>query len=330
MTNAPADLLGQRSTMAGITGLTNPADLGIVGDGRHKKTGGYHEGEDVLIANGMYHPPAGSHVGSLNEDYSVRIARDRNGLTLDASAMDYADNWPNGGRAAWLRWNNALAAALKANVPALAAVRAINYTPDGTTKKRIDRQNGWKDQATSDSVTIHTHVEFYRDTEGKRQAALDYIAQLARLAIANQPAPGSVPTPSGGNDMGKAFLATAGGNYYVCDLMTSIQVSPADAATKAYLAFSNYSQTSGLGSGDLGAGRTPQPATPEWADFAGYRSAVRLGWTPAFGVLVNPGHVTVDLSDEDIEQLAQKIHVDSGASLEEIKALITGAHIVTG
>ena len=197
MTNAPADLLAHRSVMAGITGLTNPSDIGIVGNGAHQRTGGYHEGKDVLTANGMYHPPASSHVGSTGEDYSCRIARDRNGLTNSASAVDYGDNWPHGGRAAWIRFNNALVAALHANVPSLGAIRAVNYTPDGAAKKRTDRQAGWSVVSSSDSVDIHTHVEYYRDTEGQRQATLDAVAQLARAAISNiSPTPNP---PSGGN-----------------------------------------------------------------------------------------------------------------------------------
>lgn len=168
MTNAPADLLNHRADFMNVTGLTNPADVGIVGDAAHAARGGYHMGKPEV---------------SAGSDYSTTLQRDQIGLTTSASAVDYGDDWPHGGRTAWLRFNNAFAAALKANTPELAAVRAINYSPDGITKKRIDRQNDWHDQQTTDSVTIHTHTEFYRDTEGHRTIALDYITRLAQTAI---------------------------------------------------------------------------------------------------------------------------------------------------
>src|SRR5881392_859792 len=194
MTNAPADLLALRATVQRLTGLADPADVGIVGDGLHARTGGYHEGRDVLAAIGGYHP--GAAAGSLSEDYSARLARDRVGLTDDASAMDIGAAWPHGGRAAWLRFNNALAAALRGGDPALVPIRAINYSPDGSTRWRIDRQYGWAVESSGDSVDIHTHIEWYRDTAGHRQACSDRIGALIQAAIGGQP-----PAPTMGDDM---------------------------------------------------------------------------------------------------------------------------------
>jgi len=178
VTNAPADLLGLRSELESLTGLS-PVDIGIVGNGAHQKSGGYHEGKDTLQANGLW---AG--------DYSVRLARDRNGCTLSASATDIGAGWRQG-RTTWLQWNNLLANTLRANDPALAAVRAINYSPNGTTRWRIDRETGWRTESSGDTVDIHTHIEFYRDTEGHRQQALDRIVALAQQAITGQAAPSS-------------------------------------------------------------------------------------------------------------------------------------------
>jgi hypothetical protein len=114
------------------------------------------------------------------------------GLTEDSSAVDIASGWPRGGRAAWLRFNRLLVVALQGGDPALVTLRATNYSPDGVARHRIDREHGF-DQVddTTDSVTIHTHLEFYRDTADNRQAALDRIIQLIRAAIANVPAPPS-------------------------------------------------------------------------------------------------------------------------------------------
>src|SRR5256885_6943450 len=102
MTNAPADLLGFRRRAQAVTGLSDPAEVGIVGDGAHARTGGYHEGRDVLAAIGRYHP--GAPPGDRGEDYSARLARDRARLTDDASALDVAAAWPHGGPAASLRF----------------------------------------------------------------------------------------------------------------------------------------------------------------------------------------------------------------------------------
>lgn len=186
MTFAPSDLLAFRRTVMSLTGITSASDVGIVGDGAHQHTGGYHEGMDVLETLTIgYDPPATEHIGSSTQDYSCRLARDRRGLTNAASAMDIGAGWFRGGRAAWIRFNNLFVAALHANDPALAAVRATNYSPDGTAKRRTDRQAGWSVVSSSDTVDTHTHVEWYRDTEGTsaRQASLNRMAILIQQAI---------------------------------------------------------------------------------------------------------------------------------------------------
>lgn len=176
MTNAPGDLLGLRSTLQTLTGLS-AVDVGIVGDAAHARSGGYHIGRSGLQAAGVW-----------STDYSVRLQRDRNGCTESASAVDVGAGWRQG-RATWLKWNNLLANALRANDPALTAVRAINYSPNGTLKWRIDREYGWRTDSSADTVDIHTHIEWYRDTEGRRQQSLDRIAALAQQAITGQVAP---------------------------------------------------------------------------------------------------------------------------------------------
>jgi hypothetical protein len=180
MTSAPADLLDFRKVVMTATGLTNPASVGIVGDGAHQRTGGYHEGRDVLQAIGRW--TSQLRPGDTRLDYSCRLARDLTGLTNSASAVDIGYQWPRGGNAAWLRFNNLLVTALPAD-PALAPIRAVNYSPDGSTKKRRDRQNGWAAESTSDTVDVHTHIEFFRDTEGRRGACLNRLGQLINVAI---------------------------------------------------------------------------------------------------------------------------------------------------
>lgn len=272
MTTNPPDLVAFRDGVMARTGLTNPADVGIKGDGAHQRTGGYHEGMDVLVSIGRYHPPATSHVGSDTEDYSARMLRDREGLTDDASAVDIADNWPHGGRDAWLRFNNLLADALPTS-QSLTGIRAINYSPDGVRKVRIDRENGWREESTSDSVTIHTHVEMYRDLEGARQPTLDRLLALIDQAISGNPQPETGDDPM--------FIGTDGhGRYYLCDGFTQRELTLAEAQIIAYGKTSGYGATFpnlAVGNPD----RNTDPNNREWVDIPKpeggvYRAYARL------------------------------------------------------
>jgi len=190
VSSAPADLLGFRTGVRSRTGLA-AAEVGIVGDGAHARTGGYHEGRDVLVSIGRYHPPATAHVGDAGEDYSARKLRDRTGLSLSSSAVDIGSAWRQG-HGVWLRFNVLLVAALHGGDPALAAVRAVNFTVDGATKHRTDREHGWAVEDSTDTVLTHTHVEFYRDTEGRRAQCLDRLLKLIDAAIAPPTAGGTV------------------------------------------------------------------------------------------------------------------------------------------
>jgi hypothetical protein len=180
-TSTPGDLAAFRTAVEHVTGIADPNALGIAGDRAHQLTGGYHLGKSDLQAIGHYHPPATAHVGSTAEDYSARQQRDRQGLTEDASAVDVDQAWPNGGRAAWLRWNNLVVRDLRAGIPSLAAIRGINTTLDGVTPRRFDALTGWAPEPTSDRG--HTHTEFWRDTAGARGPALAHLLDLMTEAI---------------------------------------------------------------------------------------------------------------------------------------------------
>lgn len=175
MTNAPADLLGFRQSVMALTGLTDPVEVGIVGNDAHGV--GYHVGVQTIKNRGNY--PDG--------DYSTRQLRDRVGGDA-ASAMDIGDNWPKGGRAAWLRFGNLVYQQLRANDPALSAIRAINFSPDGSAKKRYDTFNRSQGLINStDTVDIHTHLEFWRNTDGNRAATFNRLTQIMSSAIHNTP-----------------------------------------------------------------------------------------------------------------------------------------------
>jgi hypothetical protein len=157
VTYAPADLLAIAHDIAAATGLPR-AEIGIVGNAAHVADGtGYHLGRDQL--NMRANP------------YSARLPRDLRGLTDAASAMDINAAWRVGGRRAWLRFNALLGLALQRDDPALASIRAINFTLDGTTRHRIDRVHHWRVESSTDTVAGHTHLEWFRDTEGSRGGA---------------------------------------------------------------------------------------------------------------------------------------------------------------
>lgn len=165
------------ANMRTITGLVG-GDVGVAPDKDHLRTGYYHCGCKDIIA-----------LGRWDLDYSTRQARDRKDRTANwASAFDVGDDWPRGGRAAWLRWNNMLLNGLINRDPELVAIRAINVSRDGKERKRYDTNNRGQGLIDStDGVYMHTHGEGWRDQIG--QPALDRafrrIEAMARAAVAN-------------------------------------------------------------------------------------------------------------------------------------------------
>lgn len=123
-----------------------PEEAGIVGDPAHH--GGYHCGSDRV----------------LDRDYSVdESSRDRNGLTLDAAALDVGEFTVTvKGRTHNLRtFSSWCVGQCMADMPDTRDIREIIYSPDGVVVKRWDRL---KRRATGDvSHTWHTHFSFHRD-----------------------------------------------------------------------------------------------------------------------------------------------------------------------
>lgn len=231
MSNSPGQLVAHRRRFMAITGITDPASVGINADARHRASGGYHCGYADLLAIGRYHGPTSAHVGSSSEDYSARALRDRRALSDYASAVDWGDDWPNGGRAAWLRFNALLLADLKAgNVPAL---RAINFSLDGATKHRYDSANAAQGIiASADTVLVHTHGEFWRDTLGTAalDATLARIEELASAAIANKPAP-QAAVDTGDEDMRALIQLSGQAAVFLTDGITARWVTSPDELT---------------------------------------------------------------------------------------------------
>jgi hypothetical protein len=173
-TEAPADLKSLRTAVMHETGITDGVEVGIVGDVAHAARGGYHiSGDDINRA------------GRFGADFSTKRARDHFLPNPFACAVDIGDDWPRGGRAAWLRFGNNVAWEL-IHTDEMPSIRAINYSPDGTSKKRFDRANRADGVIDStDTVTIHTHIEFWRDSEGRRDEDLQRLLAHVRAARDN-------------------------------------------------------------------------------------------------------------------------------------------------
>jgi hypothetical protein len=188
-TTIPTDLKDHRERGMALTGLRGD-DWGISPDEDHKRGGGYHCGEKDCQDIGKYHPPAVANVGSATEDYSVRQMRDRGLGGNAASAEDIGDNWPRGGRAAWLRFNNLLVRQMRAGDPALRALRAVNFSPDGVQRKRYDSLHPEAGIiASTDTVDSHTHLEYWRNTANTpgRQMTFGRVEAIIQAAILNVP-----------------------------------------------------------------------------------------------------------------------------------------------
>lgn len=166
MTNSPADLLEIRHYLEVVTGLA-PVALGIqhyAPDG-----GGYHEGVDLLAAGGR-----------AATDYSVReSARDRAGLSTDASAIDIDENMRQG--RAWFHgtFTPALVAACVRRDPRAVDVREIIYSLDGKNVKRWDAL-GIRSTGDSSHLT-HDHVSFFRDSAGRRARSDNFLGLLREI-----------------------------------------------------------------------------------------------------------------------------------------------------
>jgi len=136
-------------------------NLGVVGNTGH--TVGYHLGKDRIYD--------GSGPGIGDSDYSIKLARDKAGLTNAAAAADLGRlNGSLGQLQSFSKW---LVGRCKANAPGTSDIREVIYSPDGTAVKRWDNNakvlyTGGDGTGQGDnSHRTHTHISFFRDSEAR-------------------------------------------------------------------------------------------------------------------------------------------------------------------
>jgi hypothetical protein len=158
VTYTPSALSTLRGYLQPITGL-DPVSLGI----QHwtAQGGGYHEGWDLLRM--------GYGWGDYSVSESPRDAHPSNA----ASAIDigyFAVTAPNGRRVTLRDLSLWLVGQCRAGAPDTLDVREIIYSPDGQVVKRWDRLG--VRSSGDDSHLSHTHVSYFRDSEGRDKTAL--------------------------------------------------------------------------------------------------------------------------------------------------------------
>lgn len=178
VTYAPGDLLAVRTYVQQKTGLPVES-LGIVGDTSHNSSGGYHVGHDVLHLLGVAPEDPGG-------DYSyTESQRDRNGLTNAASAFDLGGNFSR-----FREITLGIVNACKNNDPRAREIREVIYTDNGTTVKRWDRL-GIRNTGDSSHLN-HTHISFFRDSDGFRDDNDNFLGLLKEL-FDGKPTPPPIP-----------------------------------------------------------------------------------------------------------------------------------------
>jgi hypothetical protein len=154
-------------------------NLGVVGNVAH--TVGYHLGKDRIYD--------GAGPGLGDNDYSVKHARDRAGLTNAASAIDLGKL--DGSLAQLYAFSRWLVARCMADAVTRLDIREIIYSPDGV---RVQRWSGIDNAihtgaGNGDMSHIgHTHISYFRDSQWRDKIAafrpyFDEVVDMAQSSI---------------------------------------------------------------------------------------------------------------------------------------------------
>lgn len=167
MTYAPDDLKAIQRYCHEQTGQPWES-LGIIHT--TPRGGGYHEGRDLLAAAGRAPGPEYPY-----SDYSyAEASRDLRGMTDAGSAFDLGGDFTR-----FREITLGIVAACQRGDPRTADVREVIYTPDGRTVRRWDRLN--VRNTGDDSHLGHTHVSWFRDSEGRRARVDNFLGLLVEL-----------------------------------------------------------------------------------------------------------------------------------------------------
>jgi hypothetical protein len=138
--------------------------LGIIGNTAHTK--GYHLGADRIFDGG------GPGIGW--DDYSVKLARDKAGLTNAASAIDLGKL--DGSLGELRRFSRWLVRRCQAKADGYRDVREVIYwNPDTAAVERWSGVDGLIHTGPGQgdlSHRTHTHISYYRDSEGRDKRPL--------------------------------------------------------------------------------------------------------------------------------------------------------------
>lgn len=149
--------------------------LGIVGNTSH--CAGYHLGRDRIYSDCACRPGGVGGVcqpGQYGNDYSVKLARDRAGLSDAASAIDLGKL--NGTLSGLRKFSEWLVKQCQAKAPGTRDIREIIYW--STANDRVQRYSGedgkihWGPGNGDLSHRTHTHISFYRDSVARDKVSL--------------------------------------------------------------------------------------------------------------------------------------------------------------
>ena len=151
-------------------------NLGVVGNAAH--TSGYHLGRDRIYD--------GSGPGQGDADYSVKLARDKAGLTNAASAIDLGKL--NGSLANLRAFSRDLVKRCMASATTRRDVGEVICAPDGTKVQRYSGVDNLIHTGAGNgdaSHITHTHISWFRDSEGrdKRPIFAPYFAPASGDAM---------------------------------------------------------------------------------------------------------------------------------------------------
>jgi len=163
MTYAPATITSAAAYWVKKGGINS----GIVGNMSHCK--GYHLGKDRIYGTCACKPDGVCKPGLRDLDYSVKLTRDKAGLTNASAALDLGHATKSVLRA-YSRW---LVSQCQKNAPGTSDVREVIYSPDGLVVKRWDNHTktlhtGGDGTGQGDNTHLwHTHISFFRDSESR-------------------------------------------------------------------------------------------------------------------------------------------------------------------